>query len=239
MDPDGFSKIRFGNGLTLLIFQHRGCLYIIRRYFFHFLFLKMNLFWTIWKKSLVRSQPNHQASKKASKNVFFFEPYQEGRTLAKSVRRNLRDRCLKRAAFPLVSYQWYTCWYWWPWWIYHETCPGNQCWKQTHCLFDLGLVSSPFFLKPDVLVSWWLILLHSGKPMNCFVYTPRKDTKWTPIQESVGGKTSWLENISCFHENIWKSWVFSVCSGHISLSPDCQISKMFDCSLQPFKLITA
>ena len=39
------------------------------------------------------------------KCLSFFEPYQEGRTLAKSVRRNLRDRCLKRTAFLLVSCQ--------------------------------------------------------------------------------------------------------------------------------------
>ena len=141
--------------------------------------LKKNLWWEV--SQIIRHL------KKGQKMSFFFEPYQEGRTLAKSVRRNLRDRCLKRAAFPLVSYQWYTCWYWWPWWIYHETCPGNQCWKQRHCLFDLGLVSSPFFLKPDVLVSWWLILLHSGKPMNCFVYTPEKIQNGPPYRKvSVG-----------------------------------------------------
>lgn len=83
-------------------------------------------------------------------------------------------------------------------------------------------------------MSWWSILLHSGKPMNCFVYTPRKHTKWTPIQESVGGKTCWLEHISCLQVKISEKTGFSVCVAAISL---CHLTvKSRRCSIARFSL---
>lgn len=198
----------------------------------------MNLFWTIWKKSLVRSQPNHQASKKASKNAFLFLSL------------------IKRAELSLSLWEGTSAIDVWSeplfFWFHTNDRPadtdGHGEYTMKHvqeisvenkravCLTWV-LYRARSFLNQ---MSWWSILLHSGKPMNCFVYTPRKHTKWTPHT----GKCRWEDLLVRTYlmfasENIWKNWVFSVCSSHISLSPDCQISKMFDCSLQPFKLITA
>lgn len=74
MDPDVFSKHKLWQWVGIVNLSAPGMLvYFSGDIFFIFCsVLKMNLFWTIWKKSLVRSQPNHQASKKASKNVFLF-----------------------------------------------------------------------------------------------------------------------------------------------------------------------
>ena len=94
---------------------------------------------------------------------------------------------------------------------------------KTRCLGELVVVSTPFWEPHE------LLRLH-----------PPKTYKMDPHK----GKCRWEDLLVRTYlmfasENFWKSWVFSVCSRHISLSPDCQISKMFDCSLQPFKLITA
>lgn len=104
---------------------------------------------------------------------------------------------------------------------------------KTNALFVwLGSCIEPVLFKTRCLGGRFYSIL--GSPWTASFRPPENIQNGPPIQESVGGKTCWLEHISCLQVKISEKTGFSVCVAAISL---CHLTvKSRRCSIARFSL---